>query len=313
MFGIDERYKIMSLDTMKKRMEYAGGDADGRNVKGKLKSMLGALQNSYQAEWITINEDDEEKKARWRCLINPDKLKEDYDQKEISIEFESNLKEGDVFLWDRTNTHWIVYLQEFSEEAYFRASIRRCDYQIDVDGTKYWIYLRGPVETTIQWNQKHQIYFNDLNYTIIMYVPKTEQTLNFFERHKIIKFDNHNWVVNAVDRYSQKGIVEVVLGESFDNEMEDNMIVPEVITPDEELPHISGPQFVSVFDENVPYEIKNANNGKFVVSSSKVEISSATETSCEISILTGKSGSFNLIYQRDGEEDIVLNITIESF
>lgn len=313
MFGIDERYKIMSLDTMKKRMEYAGGDADGRNVKGKLKSMLGALQNSYQAEWITINEDDEEKKARWRCLINPDKLKEDYDQKEISIEFESNLKEGDVFLWDRTNTHWIVYLQEFSEEAYFRASIRRCDYQIDVDGTKYWIYLRGPVETTIQWNQKHQIYFNDLNYTIIMYVPKTEQTLNFFERHKIIKFDNHNWVVNAVDRYSQKGIVEVVLGESFDNEMEDNMIVPEVTIPDEELPHISGPQFVSVFDENVPYEIKNANNGKFVVSSSKVEISSATETSCEISILTGKSGSFNLIYQRDGEEDIVLNITIESF
>ena len=97
---------------MKKRMQYAGGDADGRNVKGKLKSMLGALKNSYQAEWVTLNEYDEENKASWRCLINPDKLKEDYDQKEISIEFESGLKEGDVFLWDRTNTHWIVYLQE---------------------------------------------------------------------------------------------------------------------------------------------------------------------------------------------------------
>lgn len=303
----------MSLETMKKRMQYAGGDADGRNVKGKLKSMLGALKNSYQAEWITINEEDEENKARWRCLINPDKLKEDYDQKEISIEFESGLKEGDVFLWDRTNTHWIVYLQEYSEEAYFRASIRRCDYQIDIDGTKYWTYLRGPVETTIQWKQKHQVTFNDLNYTIIMYIPKNEETSSFFERHKIIKFDGHNWVVNAVDRYSQKGVIEVVLGESFDNEMEDAAVAPEIIIPDEELPHISGPQFVSVFDEKVSYEIKNASNGKFVVNSNKVEINNSTETSCEITILTGKSSSFDLIYQRDGEEDVVLNITIESF
>lgn len=294
-------------------MQYAGGDADGRNVKGKLKSMLGALKNSYQAEWITLNEYDEENKARWRCLINPDKLKEDYDQKEISIEFESGLKEGDVFLWDRTNTHWIVYLQEYSEEAYFRASIRRCDYQIDINGNKYWTYLRGPVETTIQWRQKHQIEFNELNYTIIMYIPKNEETSSFFERHKVIKFDGHNWAVSAVDRYSQKGVIEVVLGESFDNEMEDATIAPEIIIPDEELPHISGPQFIKVFDENILYEIKNASNGKFVVNSSKVEISNSTETSCEITVLTGKSNSFDLIYQRDGEDDIVLNVTIESF
>lgn len=303
----------MSLETMKKRISYAGGDADGRNVKGKLKSMLGALKNSYQAEWITINEEDEENKAEWRCLINPDKLKEDYDQKEISIEFESGLKEGDVFLWNRTNTHWIVYLQEYSEEAYFRASIRRCDYQINVNENKYWIYLRGPVETTIQWKQKHQIAFNDLNYTIIMYVPKNEETTTFFERHKIIKFDDHNWTVNAVDRYSQKGVIEVVLNETFDNEMEDAEIVPEIIVPDETLPHISGPQSIKVFDENILYEIKNASNGKFVVNSNKIEINNSTETSCEITVLTGKSNSFDLIYKRDGEEDIVLNITIESF
>lgn len=302
----------MSLETLQTRIHYAGGDTDGRNVKGKLKSMMGALQNSYQAEWITINENNKNKKARWRCLINPDKLKEDYDQKEISIQFEAGLKEGDVFLWDRTNTHWIVYLQEYSEEAYFRASIRRCDYQIDIDGTNYWIYLRGPVETTIQWNQKHQLYFNDLNYTVIMYIPKNEQTLTFFERHKVIKFDNHNWKVNAVDRYSQKGIIEVVLGEHYDNTMEDAAIAPEIVIPDDTLPYIQGPQFVNAYDENISYEIQNANNGKFVVNSNKVKINNSTETSCEITILTGKSGLFDLVYQRDGEDDIVLNITIES-
>lgn len=298
---------------MKKRLEYLGGDTDGRNVKGKLKSMLAALRDSYQAEWITLNEYDEEKKARWRCLINPDKLKEDYDQKEISIQFESSLKEGDVFLWDRTKTHWIVYLQEYNEEAYFRANIRRCDYQIDIGDNKYWVYMRGPMETTIQWRSKHNLNINELNYTAVMYITKNEETLSFFDRFKIIKWDGHNWIVNAVDRYSQKGIIEVVLNEHFDNEMEDNMIIPEIIEPDIGTPHIKGSQFVEPYAENLLYVVKNANNGTFIVNSTKVKLNNVTESSCEISILTGKSHSFDLIYRRNGKDDIVLNITVESF
>ena len=306
----------MSLSTMKKRIQYAGGDADGRNVKGKLKSFLGALQNSYQAEWIILNEYDEESKIKWRCLINPDKLKEDYDQKEISIQFESGLKEGDVFYWERTNTHWLVYLQEYSEEAYFRAAIRRCDYQINVKENKYWVYIRGPIETTLQWDSKHNLSINKTNQSILMYVPKNEETSSFFSRHEIIKFNGHNWKVAAVDRYSQKGVIEVSLDEYFNNEMEDNMTMPEIIEPpviEEGVPYIDGPIVVDAFAENIFYEIKNASQGKFVVNSSKVKIESMTETSCEISILTGKSHSFNLIYKRDGEDDIVLEITVESF
>lgn len=303
----------MSLETMKKRIQYAGGDADGRNNKGKLKSMLGALQNSYQAEWITLNEYDEENKAKWRCLINPDKLKEDYDQKEISIQFESGLKEGDTFLWDRTDTHWIVYLQEYSEEAYFRAAIRRCDYQIEINGNPYWVYMRGPLEQTIQWNSKHNLNVNELNYTAVMFITKNQETLDFFDRFKVIKWDGHNWMVNAVDRYSQKGIIEVTLNEHFNNEMEDNMIIPSIYEPEENVPHIIGPQVVHAFDENIFYEIKNAEQGKFVVNSKDVKIVNSTETSCEISILTGKSHSFNLIYEKENKDNTILEIIVESF
>ena len=313
MFRFNEWYKNMSLETMKKRLEYLGGDADGRNVKGKLKSMLSALRDSYQAEWITLNEYNEEIKSRWRCLINPDKLKEDYDVKEISIQFESGIKEGDIFLWDRTNTHWLVYLQEYSEEAYFRAGIRRCDYQIDINDSKYWVSIQGPTETTIQWKQKHNISFNDINYSITMFIPKNEETLEFFERHKTLKYDGHNWQVATVNRYSQRGVIEVVLDEYFDNTMEDNMVIPEVVIPDQDAPHIHGPQFVEPYAENLLYIIRNANNGTFVVNSNKVELNNMTESSCEISILTGKSHSFDLVYKRDGEDDIVLNITVESF
>lgn len=303
---------------MRARMNWAGGDMDGRLNKGKLKSMQGALWNSYQAEWITLKDDqvDEEGNSlaeRWRCLINPDKLKEDYDQKEISIEFESGLKEGDTFLWDRTNSHWIVFLQQFTEEAYFRAQIRRCDYQIDIDGTKYWTYLRGPMETDIQWKTKHNISFNELNYSLLMYIPKNEQTMNFFERFKIIKFDNRNWEVQVVDRYSQRGVIEVSLMEYFNNDMEDAVVGPEIVQPDTEQPYIDGPQIVNVYDTNLTYEIKNTTSGSWVVNSNKVKITNSNETQCVIDILTGKSASFILTYKRENEEDINLTINVESF
>jgi hypothetical protein len=309
---------MSGLENMRARMNWAGGDMDGRLNKGKLKSMQGALWNSYQAEWITLKDDqvDEEGNSlaeRWRCLINPDKLKEDYDQKEISIEFESGLKEGDTFLWDRTKSHWIVFLQQFTEEAYFRAQIRRCDYQIDIDGTKYWTYLRGPMETDIQWKTKHNISFNELNYSLLMYIPKNEQTMNFFERFKIIKFDNRNWEVQVVDRYSQRGVIEVSLMEYFNNDMEDAVVGPEIVQPDTEQPYIDGPQIVNVYDTDLTYEIKNTTSGYWAVNSNKVKITNSNENQCVIDILTGKSASFILTYKRENEEDISLTINVESF
>ena len=299
---------MSSLDRMKTRASFDGYDIrDKWIVKGKYKSFIDALRLSYQAEFITYND------KQYRCLINPDKLKENYDQKMISIDFDAGMANGDTFYWDRTGSHWLVYLQDYSEEAYFRASIRRCDYQIEVDGHPYWIYLRGPVETAIIWRQKHQIEFNDLNYSILFYVQKNEETSAFFERFKVIKFDGHRWRVAAVDRYSQDGVIEVYCEEYFDNEMEDNMIEPEIIEPNKMQPYIDGPQVVRPFDTNISYSIVGTTSGAFLVDSNKVEFINTNESSCVINITTGKSGSFNLIYRRDGEDDIVLNVLIKSF
>lgn len=299
---------MSSLDRMKTRASFDGYNIrDQWIVEGKYKSFKDALRLSYQGEFITFND------TQYRCLINPDKLKENYDQKMISIDFDAGMANGDTFYWDRTDSHWLVYLQDYSEEAYFRASIRRCDYQIDVDGHPYWIYLRGPVETAIIWRQKHQIEFNDLNYSILFYIQKNEDTSAFFERFKVLKFDGHRWRVSAVDRYSQDGVIEVYCEEYFDNEMEDNMIEPEIIEPNKMQPYIDGPQIVRPFDTNISYSIVGTSSGAFLVDSNKVEFINMNESSCVVKIITGKSGSFNLIYRRDGEEDIVLNVLIKSF
>ena len=101
-----------SLENMRKRFNFNGGiKQQERMIEDKLKSLKKALLYSYQAATAKLSDGKE-----FRCLINPDKLKEDYDDKILSIPFEDiclnsekekektfqgiekiDLKPGDVF------------------------------------------------------------------------------------------------------------------------------------------------------------------------------------------------------------------------
>ena len=63
-------------------------------------------------------------------------------------------------------------MQQHTEEAYFRGAITRCDVELEIEGHHYWAVRRGPKEESIEWRQKHNIYFNDLNYTMLIEIPK---------------------------------------------------------------------------------------------------------------------------------------------
>ena len=316
-----------SYERMKMRAGWEGYDVlDGRNVTAKYKSFKAALSNSYQAEWITMDKD-KDTEARWRCLINPSRLTENFDKKVISIDFDSGMQEGTVFYWDRTEKYWIVNLQQHTEEAYFRGIINRCDYEIDVDGTPYWISLTGPSETDTIWNEKHGIAWNDLNYSMKGIITKNSQTVNYFTRHEVIKLklsypdvdtgetieEWHRWKVVATDKYSSDNVMEIYLKEWYDNELEDEMRPVEEDSPSLMQPHIEGPASCHVFDTDLSYSIVGLNNGEFVVNSNKVKIKNMTETSCLIDILTTKASSFEILYNVNGETKAKLNVIIKSF
>jgi len=319
---------MSGLDLMKTRAEYTGyNSADNRNVKGKYKSFQSALKNSYQAEWITLNRGSENE-TRWRCLINPSRLTENFDKKVLSIDFDSGIDEGTVFWWDRTEKYWIVNLQQHTEEAYFRGIITRCNYEIDVDGKTYWVSVRGPVETNTVWNQKHGINWNDLNYSMEVEITKDSRTIEYFSRHNIIKMklaypdrdsgeeieEWHNWKVVATDKYSSEKIIQVYLKEWYDNEMEDAMVPEPDYKPDLMQPYIEGPTLVHVFDTDISFSVVGYTSGKFVVNSNKVKINSSTKTSCLIDVLTTKESSFILTYIADeGKPAIEREIKIKSF
>ena len=312
---------------MKKRVNYLGYSiADDRNIKGKYDSFQSALKNSYQAEWITLDKNTENER-KWRCLINPSRLTEQFDKKVISIDFESGVQEGTVFWWDRTEKHWMINLQQHTEEAYFRGIITRADYELDIDGETYWAIVRGPVETTTEWQQKHNITWNNLNYSLVIQVAKNSETVNYFNRHKVVKIkltypdintgeileEAHNWKIVATDKYSSDFLIDVYLDEWNDNEMEDQEIDPTPPRPSHENPHIEGPYLVYGYDTNLAYSVVGITAGSWTVNSSKVKITKATDTSCELEILTGKPTKFILKYSNVAGDEVEQEIVVQSF
>lgn len=74
---------------------------------------------------------------------------------------------------------------------------------------------------------------------------------------------------------------------------------------------IKGNTVVYPYDE-VEYIIENAEGGLWELNSTKAKIVNQTSTAVLVTITTGRSGEFELIYKRENEEDIVLKVTIES-
>ena len=166
-----------SLDMAKRLMSAGGFAQQQRMIKDKRHSLDQATKYSYQAAWVrkcaaTEVETKKEKNILppVRALMNPNKLKQDYDDKVISIGFEHKFNCGDVFEWCNTGTYWLIYLQDLDELAYFRGDVRRCTYQIPfmMDDELNVVYAanRGPVETRIDYIQKHTTSVDKPNYPL---------------------------------------------------------------------------------------------------------------------------------------------------
>ena len=323
------------LENLQTRLQYRGGNAQLDRMKSsKVKTLKRTLLYSYQSQTAILSDGRE-----FRCLINKDKTKIYSDDKIISIPFEDiclnekeltgvpigkyktsegtqiiGMKPGDVFTWKETNTDWIVYLQRLEETAYFRAEIRNCQYTLDIDGKIYKVYARKKALGEIPWHTSKGMSWNDLDYSVEMYLTKDDVTKNRYKRFDIIELDDRPWEVQAVDAMSVDGIVMVALKEYYRNSIEKALEEEkaEVPTPevDTRLPHITGDTEVYPYDTKV-YTIQGIAGGSWSLDSKKAKIISQTEESVTIEVTTGRSGEFELKYIKEDNE-IVLNITINS-
>lgn len=242
------------------RMQANGGNLQQeRMIKDKRRSLDRAVQYSYQA--AEIKKVDAENGTLARALINPNKLKPDYDDKILSVGFEYGIKCGDVFEWIGTNTHWIVYLQDITELAYFRGDIRKCIYEIvwEDENRKHTTYaaVKGPAEKKIL-STIYQGGSIDLpNYSLALVMPANEHTLKYFTRYGKFYLQNNDvcWRIEAVDSISTPGILEVYATEYYANKTEDDIdngiVGGLIVTPDnpntpQEEYKIKGETFIKV-------------------------------------------------------------------
>ena len=327
--------RIMSIELLNKRLQYQGGNQEERFINDKLRSLKKALLYSYQAATAILSNGQE-----FRCLINPDKNKPAYDNKILSIPYKDiclntpragkrsegqidiNIKPGDVFVWKETDTHWLVYLEYIEEDAYFRSEIRRCDQEVKIEDNSYWVYIRGPVETSIEWTQKAGIEWNTLNYSLVMYITADETTNNYFERFKTIKIldprynKEKTWQVVGVDPYYGDGIIQVFLDEYFENSIADAVAAENSAETGEENPvdetaaYIDGPTEVQQYSKAY-YEIHNAEEGHWYLKwkNEEQDLKSSLKI-IPLNISIGELGTFTLIYRIQGQDDITLDVKI---
>ena len=226
------------VEQIARELRYQGGfTQQERMIRDKRKSLDKAVLYSYQGAFVKkfYNEDSpnsfgDEDQPPVRALINPDKLKQNYDDKIISIGYEHNFDAGTVFEWCNTGSYWLIYLQDLTELAYFRGEIRKCKYQIewlDNEGNKHSSYaaIRGPVETKIDYIQKHGISVDNPNYSLNILMPLTNAAKEYFQRYSkfYIQNDDVCWRVEAIDWISTPNILEIVAVEYYANKIEDDI------------------------------------------------------------------------------------------
>ena len=317
----------MLTDNMNLRLNYMGGARQqDRMNEDKLRTLKKALLYSYQA--ITL---ENEQGEYYRALLNPDKLKNDYDQKTLSIPFNdiclnqervgtmtqglqsTKISTGQVFRNVDNDTYWLIYLRNLEETAYFHAEVRRCKEEVEINGHKYKVYVRGPVETKIQWNQKKGDNWNNLNYSLLMYITENEETREFFHRFSKIKVRDKPYECQVQDSFAADDIIEVVLLETYDNPLEEEEGIPavELIQPEEGQPFISGESYVGPYSINEYKIVGLAQGGTWSKDSNNVKITSDGDK-IQVEILTGKPFKFNLSYTLDSEV-ITKTIIVESF
>lgn len=279
-------------------------------IRDKRRSLDHATFYSYQAAKVVKTDATDRKPVR--ALINPNKLKQDYDDKIISVGFEYNFKPGTVFEWLGTKTHWLVYLQDLTELAYFRGDIRKCSYEIvweDEEGVhKTYAAIRGPVETKINFIQKHGISVDTPNHSLSILMPKNDYAMAYFKRYNkfYLQGDETCWRVEATDWISTPGILEVTAVEYYANETEDDIeagivgaLIPEITDPNsEEEVGIKGETFIKV-KTSYKYKFNGYESHRWELGSKcpvKIEIDPKDPRNVTITWTQGYSGQFDLYY-----------------
>ncbi len=306
-----------NLNLMRERLRARGGTVQqARMIKDKKEALKRAIKYSYQGAQVQAVGKTEPAVA----LINPNTVKQDYDDKIISIDFDYNYSVGTVFEWLNTDTKWLIYLQDLTELAYFKGDIRKCNYEVrwendNGDIASTYIALTGPSEKKIDSAIKEGVSIDSPNYSLHFYMPNNEETSKRFDRYSKFYLSGLStcWRIEAIDKISMPGILEVYAYEYYANEHEDNVeeglvgdLIVEPIISNNNHP-IKGDVFIKP-RQTCTYNYEGIESGNWAWDT-KLPIKKISENGNQITIKwdASYSGQFDLYFG-----DIKKTIIVES-
>lgn len=311
-----------NFNLMRERLRARGGIVQqARMIKDKKEALKRAIKYSYQGAQVQAIGKIESAVA----LINPNTVKQDYDDKVISIDFDYDYSVGTVFEWSNTGTKWLIYLQDLTELAYFKGDIRKCSYEVkwESDNGKIfttYIALTGPSEKKIDSAIKEGISVDSPNYTLHFYMPNNDETSKRFDRYTKFYLNGLStcWRVEAIDKISMPGILEVYASEYYTNEHEDNIeeglvgdLIVEPIKPSIKNEIIKGDSFIKPKKEYT-YVLADGAEWKIDNLPAVVKIIAQTEHSITLKWDTTRSGQFDLTYKNSEQQEVTQTIVVES-
>lgn len=219
----------MSLESMSRRLAHHGGVINqNRMIDAKLDSFRAATTLSYQGAQMQI----------WglqnqpivRGLINRISQNENTDTKMVSTEYCNNFRVGTYFKWLNTNTHWIIYLQDKTELAYFRGECRPCNFSVEwIDKErrrlKTLISVIGPTVNQLRTSSSMQAAIAEdfPNANLIILVQNNPANKEFFTRYQTILIEGTAYQIEEVNDLSMPGIIRLSAIEYYSNLIEDNV------------------------------------------------------------------------------------------
>lgn len=287
----------MSMQTLGARLQILGENNHERMDKAKLYSFKQAMKNSYNKRMIKPDDGN----SAWPCLVKSMSggNKADYNKQYLSVEFDSGLKPGDTFKMIDSGEHWMIYLPIVTETAYLRTEIIRCRYSLNINGTDYWIAMRGPVETDLRWFIKNNININELNLSGRIYIKNDENTRDFFHRFTHIKLAGHTWEVQVTDSITVPGILELEIQEYYDNSIAE---LPSILKDETTPINVISGATTAKQDTIVGYAISNeAYDPKIhweVKNNPRVKILDEYENGrmCKVKVYAGAIKTFDICY-----------------
>lgn len=280
---------MQGLDNLRKRLSFMGGNQQGRMDKSKYDTYKTALHCSYHSEDIVFNN------TTYRCLMNPNKVTQSYDDKIISIDNSAGMTSGQVFRWTDTATDWICYSQNKEESVYFMGKVRRCRYIISflLGGEVHTTLAAviGPNEDTINNSHSSDISIDTPSETSTILIPKNEETIAYFKVYSTIMLDGLSWQVQTVNGIGIDGVLEVNIRKYYKDEFKDTDTTTNLLLVEtEEASEIVGEPLMKMYET---YTYTDSISAEWEISTTN-NVSISAKTNQSITLVALKTGKFTL-------------------